>query len=32
MHQTDERVPVADLALLTRIYARFLALYFARGA
>jgi succinyl-diaminopimelate desuccinylase len=31
MHQTDERVPVADLALLTRIYARFLALYFARG-
>jgi succinyl-diaminopimelate desuccinylase len=31
MHQTDERVPVADLALLTRIYARFLALYFARS-
>jgi succinyl-diaminopimelate desuccinylase len=32
MHQTDERVPLADLSLLTRVYARFLALYFARGA
>ena len=29
MHQIDEHVPIADLALLTRVYARFLALYFA---
>jgi len=32
MHQIDERVPLVDLATLTQIYARFLALYFARAA
>jgi succinyl-diaminopimelate desuccinylase len=31
IHQVDERVPVADLETLTRIYERFLALYFARA-
>jgi succinyl-diaminopimelate desuccinylase len=30
MHQVDERVPVADLETLTRIYEAFLARYFAR--
>jgi succinyl-diaminopimelate desuccinylase len=29
MHQVDERVPIADVAALTRIYRRFLDLYFA---
>jgi len=29
--QVDERVPVSDLETLTRIYDRFLALYFARA-
>jgi succinyl-diaminopimelate desuccinylase len=28
MHQTDERVPVADLAALTAIYRRVLEKYF----
>jgi succinyl-diaminopimelate desuccinylase len=32
MHQIDERVPLSDLTLLTQIYARFLALYFAQAA
>jgi succinyl-diaminopimelate desuccinylase len=31
IHQVDERVPVSDLETLTRIYDRFLALYFARA-
>jgi succinyl-diaminopimelate desuccinylase len=31
IHQVDERVAVADLETLTRIYERFLALYFARA-
>jgi succinyl-diaminopimelate desuccinylase len=31
IHQVDEHVPVADLETLTRIYERFLALYFARA-
>ena len=29
VHQVDERVPVADLATLTRIYRRFIEGYFA---
>jgi succinyl-diaminopimelate desuccinylase len=29
IHQVDERVPVADLETLTRIYQRFLTLFFA---
>ena len=29
MHQTDERVPVADLDVLTRLYRRFIAAYLA---
>jgi succinyl-diaminopimelate desuccinylase len=28
IHQVDERVPVADLVALTRIYTRFIAEYF----
>jgi succinyl-diaminopimelate desuccinylase len=31
IHQVDEHVPVADLETLTRIYERFLALFFARA-
>lgn len=31
IHQVDEHVPVADLETLTRIYERFLTLYFARA-
>jgi succinyl-diaminopimelate desuccinylase len=31
IHQVDERVPLSDLETLTRIYDRFLALYFARA-
>lgn len=31
IHQVDEHVPIADLETLTRIYERFLALYFARA-
>jgi succinyl-diaminopimelate desuccinylase len=31
IHQVDERVPLADLETLTRIYERFLALFFARA-
>ena len=31
IHQVDERVPVSDFETLTRIYERFLALYFARA-
>ncbi len=31
IHQVDEHVPVSDLETLTRIYDRFLALYFARA-
>jgi succinyl-diaminopimelate desuccinylase len=31
IHQVDERVPVTDLETLTKIYERFLALYFARA-
>lgn len=31
IHQVDERVPVADLETLTRIYERFISLYFARS-
>ena len=31
IHQVDERVAVADLETLTRIYERFLTLYFARA-
>ena len=29
IHQVDERVPIADLETLTRIYERFIADYFA---
>jgi len=29
IHQVDERVPVADLATLTQIYARFIERFFA---
>jgi succinyl-diaminopimelate desuccinylase len=32
MHQADERVPLADLAALTAVYAEFIRLYFAAGA
>jgi succinyl-diaminopimelate desuccinylase len=32
MHQANEHVPLADLAVLTQIYSRFLSLFFARGA
>jgi succinyl-diaminopimelate desuccinylase len=31
IHQVDERVPLADLETLTRIYERFIALFFARA-
>ena len=31
IHQVDERVPVADLETLTRIYERFIARYFAQA-
>jgi succinyl-diaminopimelate desuccinylase len=31
IHQVDERVPVADLETLTRIYERFIEIYFARA-
>jgi succinyl-diaminopimelate desuccinylase len=31
IHQVDERVPVADLETLTRIYERFIGLFFARA-
>jgi len=31
IHQVDERVPVADLETLTRIYERFLVLFFSRA-
>jgi succinyl-diaminopimelate desuccinylase len=31
IHQVDERVPVADLETLARIYERFIALFFARA-
>ena len=31
IHQVDERVPVADLETLTKIYERFIALFFARA-
>ncbi len=31
IHQVDERVPLADLALLTDVYARFIAGFFARS-
>jgi len=31
IHQVDERVPIADLETLTRVYERFIAGYFARG-
>lgn len=31
IHQVDEHVPVADLEMLTRIYERFIALFFARA-
>ena len=29
IHQVDERVPVADLGVLTQIYARFIERFFA---
>jgi succinyl-diaminopimelate desuccinylase len=29
IHQVDERVPVADLAILTQIYLRFIERFFA---
>jgi succinyl-diaminopimelate desuccinylase len=31
IHQVDERVPLADLEQLTRIYEKFIAGYFARA-
>jgi succinyl-diaminopimelate desuccinylase len=31
IHQVDECVPVADLETLTKIYERFIALFFARA-
>ena len=31
IHQVDEHVPLADLETLTRIYERFISLFFARA-